>query len=106
MRSSFLIAGMMLLYLVLGAVAAETGLTEPLISDAVSVPDAPNSNASFLQKLADALAPITWALNAIGGLFQLATYQSSEVPPLVNTFIFAPMGFVVLFFGIKIARGN
>lgn len=106
MKGSFIIAGMMLIYLVLGLVASETGLTEPLISNALTVPDAPDVNASFLDKLAATLAPIAWAFNAVGGLFQLVTYQSDEVPPLVNTLIFAPMGFILLFTGIKLIRGS
>lgn len=106
MKGSFIIAGLLMMYLLLGLVASETGMTEPLISQTVVAPDAPNENASFLQKLADALAPIAWAFNAVAGLFQLATYQADGVPPLVNTFIFAPIGFLLVFTGIKLIRSG
>lgn len=97
------IVGMLLLYAVIGLLAGELGYTEPVVHQ--SVPDSPESGGSIFDKIASVLAPLTWAFNAVGSLFQLATFQVEGIPPLVNILIFTPMGGVLLFSGIKLARG-
>lgn len=95
-----------LLYIVIGGVAAQVGITEPLVASATAIPEAPNTGGGLIGKISAALAPIGWAFNAVGGLFQLATFQAEGVPPLVNTLIFAPVGFLLLWTGIKLIRGT
>ncbi len=104
MKASFILAGVILVYVVLGYIAVETGMTAPVVDFAP--PDAPSGGGSLWDKISAVLAPLAWAFNAIASLFQLATFQGEDVPPLVNGLIFAPLGFIMVIVGIKIARGS
>lgn len=105
MKSSIVLVGIITVYLVLGFIASETGLTEPIIDPRDMAPETPDASGSLWDKLSAIVAPLAWAFNAVAGLFQLATYQSDDVPPLVNTLIFAPIGLLLVFAGIKLIRG-
>lgn len=105
MKSSITLVGILMVYLVIGFVASETGLTEPIMDSASFAPQSPSDGGSLWDKLSAVLGPLAWAFNAVGGLFQLATYQSDKVPPLVNTLVFAPLGLILVFTGIKLVRG-
>lgn len=104
MKASFILGGLILVYVVLGYIAVETGMTEPVVD--FGAPDAPTGGGSLWDKISSVLAPLAWAFNAVASLFQLATFQAEDVPPLVNGLIFAPMGFVLVVVGIKMARGT
>lgn len=106
MKGNFIIVGIIVTYLVIGVIASETGLTTPIIEPESFVPSPPSDGGSWFDKLASILAPIGWAFNAIAAVFQLATFQSTGVPPLVNTIVFVPIGLLLIFAGIKIVRGG
>ena len=106
MKSSMMLVGIILIYIVIGFVAQETGLTDPVVDLDSFVPDSPNGDGSFWDKLSAALAPLMWAFNAVASLFQLASYSGNDIPPLVNTLIIAPLGLVLVFTGIKLIRGT
>ena len=104
MKASFMLVGIILIYTVIGFIAQETGLTEPIID--ITTPDSPAGGGSFWDKLSAALAPLMWAFNSMGSLLQLAAYQGEGIPPMVNTLIIAPLGMVVVFTVIKLVRGT
>lgn len=106
MKGNFIIVGIIVTYLVIGVIASETGLTTPIVEPGTFIPDQPESGGSWIDKIATALAPIAWAFNAIAAVFQLATFQSTGVPPLVNSIVFVPIGLLLVFAGIKIVRGG
>lgn len=106
MKASFMLVGIILIYVVIGYIAQETGLTEPIFETADLVPDAPDGGGSFWDKLSSILAPLMWTFNAVGSLLQLAAYQGAGIPPMVNTLILAPLGLVLVFTVIKIVRGT
>lgn len=101
-----LIAGLIVLYLVIGYMAVELGFASPAVEPATEIPNSPEQAASLWDKIASILAPLGWAFNAVAGLFQLASFQTDGVPPMVNSLIFLPMGMVVLISGIRLIRGG
>ncbi len=106
MRSNLILAGMILVYVVIGGIASEVGLTQPIIAEAIDVPQAPSEGGNWLDKLASILAPFAWAFNAVAGIFQLALYQADGVPVLVNTLILIPMGTLLIFRAFDMVRGR
>lgn len=105
MKSSLLLVAVLLLYMVLGAVAVETGLVEPSFVPEQLTPDSPASSGGIWATITSALAPLGWAFNAVSALLTLASYQA-DVPPAVNTILFVPLGLVLVITVIKLARGT
>lgn len=105
MKSSLIFVAVLLLYMVLGAVAVETGLVEPQFTPQDFAPDSPSGGGSFWDKLSSALAPLGWAFNAVAALLTLASYQA-DVPAAVNTILFVPLGLVLVITVIKLVRGT
>ncbi len=106
MRGNFALVGIVAIYLLLGIIASETGLTEPVFDVTAIAPDNPDSGGSWWDKVSAILAPLGWMFNAIAALFQMATYSADDIPPLINTFIFAPLGLLIVFAGLKMIRGG
>lgn len=105
MKSSFILVAVLLLYMVLGAVAVETGLVEPTFVPEELAPDSPSGSGGFWETITGALAPLGWAFNAVAALITLASYQA-DVPAAVNTILFVPLGLVLIITVIKLARGT
>lgn len=105
MKSSLLLVGVLLLYMVLGAVAVETGLVEPTFEPESFAPDSPAGGGGFFETIVSALAPLGWAFNAVAALLTLASYQA-DVPAAVNTILFVPLGLVLVITVIKLVRGT
>lgn len=100
------LAGIFLVYFAIGLMASELGYTTPVLSDVTNVPSAPDGGGSFWENLSAALAPISWAFNAIAGVFQMATFQADGMPTLVNGLVFVPIGFLVLLQVVRLIRGG
>lgn len=105
MKSSLLLVAVLLLYMVLGAVAVETGLVEPSFTPDTLSPESPSTSGNWLSNLLAALAPLGWAFNAVAALLTLASYQA-DVPAAVNTILFVPLGLVLVITVIKMVRGT
>ncbi len=103
-NNTFLLVGIIAVYFMLGVIASETGLVEPVFDIENFAPDGPSESGGFLDKLSSIIAPLAWAFNAMAALFQLASYQA-DIPVIINTMFFAPLGLIVVITGIKIVRG-
>lgn len=106
MKGSFMLVGIILIYLVIGAIAVETGLVEPQIDVQSFAPESPADGGSFWDKLSAVLAPLAWAYNSVAALLTLAAYSGEGIPAAVNTLIIAPLGLVLVFTVIKLVRGT
>ncbi len=104
-----LVTALFLYLIVITTVSTALGVTQIDIPNSFSVPE-PSGSGGLLGGFIDAIKavalPLLYVFAAIGVFFQLLTFQTAGIPPLVNTFMILPVlaGFFYLL--IKLIRGG
>lgn len=86
--------------LLISTVARGVGLTE----DVIKAPEQPGSieTGGVLDTLG---AIVSWVFNQLGSLFQILSFQV-DLPAEMNTLIFVPVSFGILYLIMTIVRGG
>lgn len=103
-NNAIMIAGIVIILIFVGFISTEVGLTSTTIEAPTGI-ESP-SGGGIWGAITDALAPLSWAVNAVGSLFQLFTFQAQGLPVLANAIIVTPMAFAVFYIVIKLIRGG
>jgi hypothetical protein len=86
-----------LVYLTIGILAAELGLTASVIPD----PELAADSSGVLS----VLDPLRWVINGAAGIIQMITF-TWDAPPLVKTVLGVPLGFGLLYATVKLWGGG
>lgn len=86
--------------LLISTVARGIGLT----SDVIETPKQPETleTSGFLDTLG---AVVSWVFNQLSSLFQILTFQV-DLPTILNTLIFVPISFGIIYLVVTIVRGG
>lgn len=102
MNKAVMLGGVMLLFMLVGVVSGELGLTSSIIDIPDEAPPAPGGG--FWESIAAALAPLAYVFNTLGSIFQILTFQV-EMPIFVNLILFTGLIGMLWYVLIKLIRG-
>lgn len=86
-----------LVYLAIGILASELGLTASVLPD----PELSTGSSGVLS----ALDPLRWVINGAAGIIQMITF-TWEGPAVVKTMLGVPLGFGLLYAVVKLWGGG
>jgi len=117
MSNTILIVVMFFVLLLLGTVANSLGVTSTVFHGVCTTAEqreidpecfelqAPSDNPALPNFLDNIINIAKWAMNGIGAILQILTFQT-EMPPLVNLLFFTPIMVGVTYIIVRVVRGS